>query len=193
VLRQWVIEAPTLDRYGASIMAYRFLRFLSFSSFAALFIGAQSLCAIGMSALAQGTPTYRAGSLVIEAPWSRATLGGAKVGSGYMRIVNRGSEPDRLIGGTAVVAGRVEVHESSTVDGIARMRPVGGGLLIRPGESVELKPGGLHAMLVDLTRPLKEGEAIKGTLVFEKGGTVAIEYRVGGIGAQSAGAGHHHH
>ena len=143
--------------------------------------------------LAQTASTYRAGSLVIEAPWSRATPGGAKVGGGYMRIVNRGSEPDRLIGGTAAVAARVEVHESSTVNGVARMRPVEGGLVIRPGETVELKPGGLHAMLADLARPLKEGEVIKGTLVFEKAGTVAIEYRVGGIGAQSAGGGHHHH
>ena len=142
---------------------------------------------------AQSTSTFRAGSLVIEAPWSRATPGGARVGGGYMRIVNRGSEPDRLIGGTAAIAARVEVHESSTVGGVARMRPVEGGLPIRPGETVELKPGGLHAMLVDLTRPLKQGEVVKGTLVFEKAGTVEIEYRVGGIGAQGAGGGHHHH
>ena len=107
--------------------------------------------------------------------------------------MNCGTEPERLIGGTSTVAARVEVHESLTVDGVARMRPVEGGLLIKPGETVELKPGGLHAMLVDLTRPLKEGETIKGTLVFEKAGTVAIEYRVAGIGAHSAGGGHQHH
>jgi periplasmic copper chaperone A len=155
---------------------------------------ALALALIGTApARAQSAPSYRAGSIVIEAPWSRATPGGAKVGSGYMRLVNRGSEPDRLIGGTAAGAARVEVHESSNVGGVARMRPVEGGLLIKPGETVELKPGGLHAMLVDLARPLKEGETIKGTLVFEKAGTVAIEYRVGGIGAQSAGGGHHHH
>ena len=142
--------------------------------------------------MAQAAPSYQAGPLVIEAPWSRATPGGIRVGSGYMRIVNRGAEPDRLIGGTAEVAARVEVHESSTADNVARMRLVEGGLVIPPGETVELKPGGLHAMLVDLKRPLKQGEVIKGTLVFEKAGTVAIEYRVGGIGAQSAG-GHHHH
>jgi copper(I)-binding protein len=160
----------------------------------AIVLSTFALVLLGVApALAQSPRAYRAGSLVIEEPWSRATPGGAKVGGGYMRIVNRGSEPDRLIGGTAAVAARIEVHESSTVDGIARMRPVEGGLVIRPGETVELKPGGVHAMLVDLTRPLKEGEAIKGTLVFERAGTVAIEYRVGGIGAQSAGGGHHHH
>jgi len=109
-----------------------------------------------------------------------------------MRIVNRGAEPDRLIGGTTNVAGRFELHESSNVDGVARMAPLANGLVIRPGESVELKPGGTHAMLSDLKRPLKEGDVISGTLVFEKAGRVPVEYRVGGIGAQSA-AGQHHH
>ena len=173
-------------------MAFRSPPFL-FRPLLAALQGATLLCAVCIPVFAQSAPAYRAGSLIVEAPWSRATPGGAKVGSGYMRIVNRGSEPDRLIGGTAAVAARVEVHESSIVDGVARMRPIEGGLLIRPGETVEFKPGGLHAMLVDLSRPLKEGETIKGTLVFEKAGTVAIEYRVGGIGAQSAGGHHHHH
>jgi copper(I)-binding protein len=140
---------------------------------------------------AQHAQTYQAGSLVIEAPWSRATPGGAKVGGGYMRIVNRGTEADRLIGGTTAVAGGFELHETTTMGGVARMRPVEGGLAIPPGGAVELKPGGLHVMLTDLKRPLKEGETVAGTLVFEKAGTVPITYRIGGVGAQSAG-GHHH-
>ena len=135
--------------------------------------------------------SYRAGSLTIEAPWSRATPGGATVASGYMRITNHGSEQDRLIGGTAAVAGRVDVHESSNTDGVARMAHME-GVLIRPGETVELKPGGLHVMMTELKRPLKEGDVVSGTVVFEKAGTVALEYRVGGIGAQSAAAEHQH-
>jgi copper(I)-binding protein len=60
---------------------------------------------------------------------------------------------------------------------------------------VELKPGTMHAMFVDLRQALKPGETVKGTLVFEKAGMVAIEYRVGGIGAQAApvAAGAHQH
>jgi len=146
-----------------------------------------------VAAVAATPAVFTGGSLVIEGPWSRATPGGAKIGSGYMRITNRGPEPDRLIGGTAAVARTFELHESSDVDGIARMRAVEGGLPIKPGETVELKPGGLHAMLVDLKQPLREGDVVKGTLVFEKAGTIAIEYRVAGIGAQSAGGEHHNH
>jgi periplasmic copper chaperone A len=156
-----------------------------------LLASAQSLLCLACGpVLAQ---SYGAGAIVVEAPWSRATPGGAKVASGYMRIVNRGSEPDRLIGGTTTVAGRFEVHESSNVGGVARMTPVAGGVVIRPGDTVELKPGGLHAMLSDLKRPLKEGDVVSGTLVFEKAGTVAVQYRVGGVGAQSAAGGHQHH
>jgi periplasmic copper chaperone A len=149
-----------------------------------------ALLLAAVPALAQ--QTFQAGSLVIEMPWSRATPGGAKVGSGDMRIINRGGAPDRLTGGTTAVAGGFELHETSNIDGVARMRPLEGGLVIPPGGTVELKPGGAHVMLVDLKRPLKEGETIAGTLVFEKAGSVAVTYRVGGVGAQSAG-GHAHH
>ena len=152
-----------------------------------------SLLLAGAPALAQDAQTYRAGPLVIETPWSRATPGGAKIGAGYMRIVNRGTEPDRLVGGSMAAAGGFALHETTNVDGVARMRPVEGGLVIAPGATVDLSPGGVHVMLVDLKRPLMQGDTIEGTLVFEKAGTVAIAYRVGGIGAQSAGSSSHHH
>jgi copper(I)-binding protein len=47
-------------------------------------------------------------------------------------------------------------------------------------------------MFLGLRRGLKEGETVKGTLVFEKAGTIAVEFRVAPIGAQ-AGSGHKHH
>jgi uncharacterized protein YcnI/copper(I)-binding protein len=155
---------------------------------------APGLRIIAATATAPMTPSaFTVGSITVEAPWSRATPGGVKIGVGYMRIVNHGAEPDRLVAGTVAVASRFELHESSDVGGVASMRPVEGGLIIPAGGSVELKPGGFHAMLVDLKQPLKEGDVIRGTLVFEKAGTVAIEYTVGGIGAQSAAAEHQHH
>jgi hypothetical protein len=141
----------------------------------------------------RGPGPYQAGAILVEAPWSRATPGGAKVAGGYLRITNRGTEPDRLLGGSAAVAGRFEIHEMSNDGSVMRMRPVEGGLAIPPGATVELKPGGFHAMLMDLRQPLKEGDVVEGTLVFERAGTVAISYRVGGIGAKDAGTGHAHH
>lgn len=139
-----------------------------------------------------------AGSIRIEQPWARATPGGARVGSGYLRITNTGKAPDRLIGGSMVAAGRFEVHETRLEGDVMRMRHLDNGLEIKPGETVELKPGSLHVMFMDLKSGLKQGERLKGTLVFEKAGTIEIEYKVEAIGSQgitgeSGGGSHKHH
>lgn len=126
---------------------------------------------------------FKAGSLVISQPWSRATAGGAKVGAGYMTITNTGSEADQLIGGSLPQAGKFEVHEMRVENNVMTMRPIGGGLEIKPGQTVTLAPGGYHVMFMQLKEPLKEGEVLKGELVFEKAGTVPIEYKVGAIAA----------
>ena len=136
--------------------------------------------------------TYSAGSLQIENPWARATPKGATIGAGYLSITNKGTEADRLIGGSAAPASRFEVHTTVTEGGVAKMRQVT-GLEIKPGETVELKPGGMHLMLVGLKQPLQQGQTVKGTLVFEKAGTVAIEFTVQAIGAPAAAGVHQHH
>ena len=139
---------------------------------------------------------FKVGALVIEAPWARATPGGAQVGGGYMKITNTGKEADRLIGGSLPIAGEVEVHEMAMAGDVMKMRRLADGLEIKPGATVELKPGGNHLMFMGLRGGLKAGQAIKGTLVFQKAGTVEVEYRVAPIGAQSGGGGgggHSHH
>jgi hypothetical protein len=53
-----------------------------------------------------------------------------------------------------------------------------------------LKPNSFHAMFVGLKQPLKQGEHVKGTLIFEKAGLLEVEYSAEGIGAQQpAGSG----
>jgi copper(I)-binding protein len=138
--------------------------------------------------------TYSAGGLQIANPWTRATPKGSTVGAGYLTITNKGSETDRLVGGSLAPASRIEVHTTVTEGGVAKMRPVT-GLEIKPGETVELKPGGMHMMFMGLKQPLKQGDNVKGTLVFEKAGTVAIDFAVQGIGgpAGGQGGGHQHH
>lgn len=137
--------------------------------------------------------SFKAGALTIAAPWIRATPGGAKIAGGYMTITNNGKEADRLTGGTLPVAGRFEVHEMSMDNGVMKMRHLPKGLEIKPDESVELKPGGYHLMFMDLKQGLKEGDVVKGTLVFEKAGKVDVEYRIGPIGGGAPGAGGSHH
>jgi hypothetical protein len=135
---------------------------------------------------------YKIGDLKIDHPWTRATPGGAKVAGGFMKITNTGSQPDRLIGGSAVPAGIFEVHEMRMEGNVMKMRALEKGIEIKPGQTVELKPGGFHVMFMDLNSPFKEGERIKGTLVFEKAGTIEVEYKVEARGS-SGGHGAHNH
>jgi len=100
-----------------------------------------------------------------------------------MKIKNNGSTPDRLIGGSSDVASKFEVHEMKMENGVAKMRPVKGGLEIKPGETVELKPDSLHVMFVGLKKQLSAGDQISATLVFEKAGTVSVDYDVRAMGA----------
>jgi copper(I)-binding protein len=129
------------------------------------------------------TPTpIKAGALQIEAPWLRATPGGAKVAAGYLRISNTGTEPDRLAGASMPLAPRGEVHEMSMQNGVMHMGPLAQGLAIPPGKTVELKPGGFHLMFLDLKGALKQGEKVDVTLTFEKAGSITVAFPVQGLG-----------
>jgi copper(I)-binding protein len=131
----------------------------------------------------------KAGDLVITQAWSRATPGGAKIGGGYLTIENKGSAPDRLIGGSADIAGKVEVHEMTMNNGVMTMRPLDKGLTIEPGKTVKLAPGGYHLMMFDLKAPLKQGDKLPVTLEFEKAGKVTVSLEVQGVGAQAPAGG----
>jgi copper(I)-binding protein len=152
------------------------MRLLTFFFFASVF---------GLTVTAHARD-YKAGSIDIADLWSRATPKGSSVAAGYMKIKNTGSTSDRLVSGSSDVASKFEVHEMTMENGVAKMRPVKGGLEIKPGDTVELKPGSFHVMFVDLKAPLAAGDRIKATLVFEKAGTVNVEYDVLAMGAEPA-------
>lgn len=141
------------------------------------------LIAFSITSSAGNAHEYKAGELLIDHPWTRATPKGAAVAGGYAKITNHGSEADRLVGGSAAPAANFEIHEMSVENNIMKMRQLTDGLEIKPGETVELKPGSYHLMMMGLKEPLKEGEKVKGTLIFEKTGTVEVEYKVEAMGA----------
>jgi copper(I)-binding protein len=137
---------------------------------------------VAFAANAVSAHEYKAGSLEIKHPWSRATPKGASVAGGYMKIVNTGTTPDRLIGGTNANSEKFEIHQMSMDNGVMKMRPLPNGIEIKPGQTVEFKPGSYHLMFVGLKQPFAKGQRVKGTLQFEKAGTVEVEYAVEGIG-----------
>jgi copper(I)-binding protein len=151
----------------------------------------QSLASVLFVALLCAAPAraqeVKAGDLVITQAWTRATPNGAKIGGGFLTIENKGSTPDRLIGGSTDAASKIEVHEMAMKDGVMTMRPLDNGLTIDPGKTVKLAPGGYHLMMFDLKNPLKQGETVPVTLKFEKAGEVKVSLAVQGVGAQAPG------
>ncbi|KRE11958.1 hypothetical protein ASE63_19685 [Bosea sp. Root381] len=159
------------------------------SILAALALSLSLSIPLGGAALAHD---YKAGALKIDHPWSRATPGGAKVAGGYLAIENTGTEADRLVSISApTISGRTEIHEMALNNGVMTMRPLESGVAIPAGAKVEFKPGGYHIMFMELKQPLKQGDSVKGTLAFEKAGTVEVEFRVEAVGARGADHGAH--
>ena len=87
---------------------------------------------------------YDAGSIHITAPWARATPKGASSGAAYMTITNNGNTPDRVSCVSSDASAKCQIHTMTTENGVMKMRPVEGGLEIKPGETVMLKPSGVH-------------------------------------------------
>jgi periplasmic copper chaperone A len=147
-----------------------------------------ALAATPIAAVGARATDYNVGSIHISESWARATPKGASSGAGYMTVTNNGTAPDRLTCTASDAAAQCQVHTMSMENGVMKMRPVDGGLEIKPGETITLKPGNLHIMFIDLKHPLETGGAIEATLQFEKAGTVKIELPVVAIGAAAPGA-----
>ena len=153
-------------------------------SFAAAF----ALASAQLSAPAAQAADYDVGPIHITQPWVRATPKGAKSGAGYMTITNKGTTPDRVSCVSSDASAQCQIHSMTMEGGVMKMRPVEGGLEIKPGETVTLAPGGFHVMLVTLKHPLETGQTVKATLKFDKAGTLDVEYPVVAIGAPAPGA-----
>jgi len=118
----------------------------------------------------------------VEQPWTRATPPGAKVGAGFMQLRSAGAA-ERVVGASSPVAGRVEMHITVREGEVMKMREVK-AFEVPAGGTFELKPGGAHLMLMDLKRPLKQGEKVPLVLKLEKGGELKLELSVEEIGAR---------
>jgi copper(I)-binding protein len=124
-------------------------------------------------------------SIVVKDAWTRsAGMMGAQEGEGaggngtaYMLIVNSGNLGDKLLRVDSEIAGAVELHKSEMKDGIMRMNPVD-YIEIPANGQIELKPGGLHIMLIGLERELKEGDTVMLNLVFERYGDLSVSAEV---------------
>jgi periplasmic copper chaperone A len=127
-----------------------------------------TLLPVALTAVAHAGEVARLGTLEIDTPWARATIGTARPGAAYVTFRNTGDQLEKLVGISTPAAAHPEVHEMSQEGGVMKMRP-SGPLEISPGEEVRLEPGGMHIMLMQLREPLEEGESIPITFTFEAG------------------------
>ena len=102
--------------------------------------------------------------VTVEEPWIRATAPGQTVAGGYMKL--KSVKSSALVAVSTPFTARAEIHEMSMKAGVMRMRGVS-RVDLPAGKTVELKPGSYHLMLMNLERPLREGETVPITLVFE--------------------------
>ena len=154
-------------------------------------LGAISLIAFSAIAFAHSDKKdqeYRVGQLKIENPYTRATAPGQKAAGGFMKIENKGAA-DQLISASSPVAGEMQLHTMAMDGNVMRMREVK-TIDVPANGSVELKPGGLHLMFMDIKTPLKAGEAVPVKLKFQKAGEVEIKVPVRDI---SGGSSHMKH
>lgn len=126
----------------------------------------------------------------VEEPWVRATVPHQKVTGAFMRLI--ASEDARLVAVGSPVAGTVEIHEMVMEKDVMKMRPVA-GVQLPAGQTVELKPGAHHVMLLDLRKPLQPGDTVPLVLTVEgrngKRETLEVKAAVRPLGT-IGGAGH---
>lgn len=125
------------------------------------------------------------GDLEISGPFTRATLPGAKVGGGFLTILNKGETADRLVSASSPAAKEVQLHEMKMEGEVMQMRQLENGIEIPAGSTVTLQPGGLHIMFMGLAAPFAQGTTVPVTLTFEKAGSVEITLAVEAVGADA--------
>lgn len=124
----------------------------------------------------------------VKDAWVRGMVPAQKATGAFMRITS--TKPAKLVGASSPAAGVVEIHRSSMEGGVMRMRRAE-AIELPAGQAVELKPGGYHVMMMQVPKPLKEGETVPITLVVETADgareSVSIEAPVKALGTPAHG------
>jgi len=156
-------------KFWQSLQKTRFgLNFLA----GGLFMGLVALALSGIGVA--HAHDFRQGDVVIDHPYATPSLAGTTNGAVYFKSIrNKGKTPDRLLSARTAVAARVEIHQMQMDGNVMRMRQVP-ALELPAQTEVSLRHGGTgtyHLMLLDMAKPLKDGDRFDLELVFEKAGT----------------------
>jgi copper(I)-binding protein len=121
-------------------------------------------------------------ALVVQEAWTRQAPG-SDVAAVYLTLRNPSTRPIVIVGVESSVASHAMIHETKTESGQSRMRPHE-QLVVPPGKTVKLEPGGLHVMLHGLTQPVAVGQSVPLVLLLDGGGKVQVAAVVRPLNAQ---------
>jgi copper(I)-binding protein len=110
----------------------------------------------------------------------------------FVTLHNMGKTDRALVSASSDAAKVVELHTHTMDGGVMRMRQVE-KIDITAGDTTVLEPGGLHVMLLGLTRPLKTGESVQVDLRFDDGSNTLVEAPIKDVAAMHKGGGHAGH
>lgn len=102
--------------------------------------------------------------VTVNEPWVRATVPQQKATGAFMNLSATSSA--RLVSAKSPAANIVEIHEMVMEGNLMKMRAIP-GIEIPAGQTLSLKPGSYHVMLIDLKQQIKDGDTVPITLVFE--------------------------
>jgi hypothetical protein len=146
-------------------------------------------------ALSLSLPVWALAQTTVADPWVRGTVAQQTASGMFAKITS--ATGGKLVSASSPVAGVVEIHEMSMDGNTMRMRALPDGLVLPAGQTVELKPGGFHVMLLDLKQPLKAGDMVPVTLTVEAADgqreTLQVQAPVRGLGVSMPVHGHDMH
>jgi len=149
-----------------------------------LVLAAQSPPPVGQAVplAAQSPPVVSPQPLVVQDAWVRS-IPGADIAGAYMTLRNTGRAAITVTGVQSPIAGHAMIHETKLEAGQSKMRPHE-QLVVAPGATVKLEPGGLHVMLHDLKQPLTVGAQVPLVIELSGGGTVRVTATVRPVSAE---------
>jgi hypothetical protein len=134
------------------------------------------------AAAAKAPSTANNQTVVVQEAWVRATPG-VDMAVAYLTLRNAGATTVTVTGVQSPMAGHAMIHETKVEGGQSKMRPHE-QLVVAPGATIKLEPGGLHVMLHDLKQPLTVGQKVPLVILLAGGGTVQVSAAVRPLGAE---------
>lgn len=134
--------------------------------FTLLFMAILSLCTANAFA-------SDADDIKISNPYVREVPPGAMATGSFLTLKNTSQHTIRLVKASSDAAKTVQLHTHIHDQGVMKMRQVK-NITILANSTTELKPGGLHIMLIGIQKPIVQGQIINLTLYFEDKSHVEI-------------------